>query len=125
MKGKLIIVFVSVFLVFVSLSAYSWDGETHRAITERVNKQSLYLDAYLKNIGFPDGQNTNFTLRQQSGYYTPAELGNVYILPFDREKTAREWFIDGSYLEDGLEYGGLPFSLRARHHFHDPEHFAV
>jgi len=123
MKRHLLIIFVSVLTIFISWSAYPWSGNTHKTITRQVEGQYQILNSYLKNIGFSGGaEKTKFTLRQQSGYYTPAEIGNVYIWPWELniEKTALQWLIDGSYLEDGLAVGNTPLSFRAFKHFHDP-----
>ena len=126
MKRKTLIIFVSALLVLVSVSAYPWAGETHKKITEQVEKQNKILQAFLKNMGFPKGEETNFPLSWDGPYYVPWELPLVrkHIEKDYGQGRALDWLLAGSVLEDGryvtVKGEEIPINDRARHHFHDP-----
>ncbi len=125
MKRKILIILLLVFLVIMSLPAYSWMGETHKKITNQVAIQYDLLDNYLKSLGFPGGdEETFFPLSWGGSYYVPPEIQDVKKHIKNDTQSALTWLIDGSYLEDGkyetIAGRVVPTSARARHHFHDP-----
>ena len=94
--GKMIFLWavLGLFGMEPSLSSWAWENKTHRELTEQaINIKAGILDPYLKdNLGLESGLN---------------EMVDG--------KTAREWMIEGSDLEDGE----LPLSTRVISHFHD------
>ena len=116
MKKKLLAYSICFVILFMSISAYPWVGETHRQITEQVEvktQETGILHDYLKQLGFERGRYTNFTLKS-SGYYLPAHFKSRAILfsNFGYTNSALDWLTIGSVEED------TPIT-RARHHFHD------
>ena len=113
--GKKLLIIASVLsIVCISFPVYPWVGKTHRKITEEVEKTNDILRNYLTNMGFTEGEKTDFTL-QSSGYYLPAHFKSRAILfsDFDYTNSALDWLTIGSVEED------TPIT-RAMHHFHDP-----
>ncbi len=105
MKKSLIVVTLILSLLIFPEYALSWSSDTHKAITEQVEKQSGILDQFLVKLGFSKG-----------AVETKFKLSSSYPAPMRIWKTTRpalDWLLKGSVRED------FPIT-RAQNHFHDP-----
>lgn len=120
----LIICFLSVAVGFRKNVFAFGNKKTHPALTEKAVAASV-LDDYLKTeLDIDEGINAEFQYN--------VEMYNAYIKrrmekgkvenPDNPSRTILKWIKAGSAIED--EDDSLLWSIRARHHFHDPIHNA-
>jgi len=117
------IFFASLLTIFLTVSAYSWEGVTHRGITNRMEGQNKILDNYLIKLGFADGAEKTFYRLYEGEYYTPPKFldrtetresmppWNLCVGSLNR--SALDWLVGAAAEEDCPE-------IRAANHFHDP-----
>ncbi len=120
----LIICFLSVALGFRKNVFAFGNKKTHPALTEKAVAASV-LDDYLKTeLGIDEGINAEFQydIEMYDAYIKRRmEKGKVEN-PDNPSRTILKWIKAGSAIED--EDDSLLWSIRARHHFHDPIHNA-
>ncbi len=121
MKRQIYMMLVSlpIFLVLCK-SLLAWENKkTHPAMTKEAITASL-IDNYLKNhLDTPDGINSQiqYDLEMYNSYIKKRmERGKVDD-PDNSTRAIVEWIKAGSTIEDE---DGQRYSIRARHHFHDP-----
>ncbi len=118
-------IYVKLLILGISLVTctclYGWANKsTHPALTEKSIADSV-LENYLRTqLGIDEGINAEFQYN--------IEMYNEYIKrrmekgevdnPYNPSRTILKWIKSGSTIED--EDGSLLWSIRSRHHFHDP-----
>lgn len=112
---KIVLLTLSI-IALMSLSVYSWEGDTHRGITGEVAGPSKTLGEYLKSVGIPGGDQAIFSLSED--FYWPGNFkdrweSGDFEFKLPGGQPALNWLLAGSVDEDDP-------MIRASHHFHDP-----